>query len=559
MKKFIDYLGHIVTRKVVVDKKPEIPPSPETSSSIDRFSTSKRKDLGVYAASFLVLLILLGGSYLYKNSKGLNGLFLVGNVPTKEFDLNTDVPPGNLLILIEADLRDGLQNQLDIYAADVKRELNWDTVIKEVTPDKDILSLKSLVKNYYNTEGLDGLLLIGNIPTGNMYHPDVLLDSAGYALWDAIYQDINDDCVYSVKKDAFDYSIEECNPVRVQPFWVARLTPNSTTESALSQLKNYFERNHKFRTGDFAFAGKQLVYLPLLNDLTATDMADQIEAFKESFTIYRNYDESDLLFVNPTQRSSDQEYLSAISEPYQYEAITYSGDGSPVFHQKNIYSENINNPSFFLIHFLSSSVGRFTVPDYIAGKYLFGGGLLAYAPSATVSQILTESGLFDREMYVMLSQGVPFYKALKFRNGGGNNILGDPTLKMRYGHTFSSGARAILSASEIFLSDAGNEQTITLANIGNEPLLFDLKLNFLRQKYSSSIVGTSYSIDANTIVTSNMPNKLMPEQSTVINFQPDVAAQTQDLPAGRYEAIFSIVSNDSQHPLIEIPFHFTKQ
>lgn len=543
-----------------------------SSFDVEEVFNIKRSGLRNLCIAVLFVFIILGGFgyiYIHRDSSVSSPSKIVVEdeslsqdktnesvIQPKTDILNSKKSSGNLLVLIEDNLFSGLENELNTYTADVKRELGWSTEIRKVISADDIFSLKSFVKDYYKDKGLDGVLLIGDVPTGNLYHSEVdtgsIFNSQGYILSDSIYQDVNDDCIYSVRKQAFDYKKIECQTgTTLQPYWVARLTPNSTTESALSQLKSYFERNHKFRTGDITFNARQLAYMPILVEFPGA--VEDTRKFKESFIAYKNYISSDLVFIDPMKSSSDKEYLSAISEPYKYEAITFNGHGLPDFHQKNIYPDSIGKTSFVFLDLLSCSVGRFTTPDYLAGKYLFKGGLITLAASVPVYA----SSVFDRNMYVLLSQGVPFFRAFEF-GGLGSNILGDPTLKMRYAHMSQSDARLEVSSKELWLSESGTDQTVTLKNTGSEPLLFDARMKFLKQKNSSGLIGTSYVQDASVITGDNKPNMIMPGKTGTLSFQPGYAVQTKDLPAGTYEAKFLIVSNDPQNPFIEIPVHYTK-
>lgn len=556
-KELVEYIKNQVALgkdKTVI--KQELISSGEWSSSDvqeafdDKTSHTKRIFTIFFILFFLFVLAGIGFMYVYKDSLSTDYLEIIDqHTPV------ASVTSGNLLVLVEESLVDGLQKELDTYGKDVKRELNWDTEIKTVSKSDDIFSLKNIVKDNFKSKGLDGVLLVGNIPTGNMYHSDVdtnsIFNSQGYVLSDSIYQDINDDCIYSPQKQAFNYKKIECQTgITLQPYWVARLTPNSKTESSLSQLKSYFERNHRFRTGDISFNNKHLAYMPILNDLPS--ITEEVKSFKESFVSYKNYESSDLSFIDVSRSDSDKEYLSAISNPYEYESITFNGHGLPDFHQKDIKPNDLNKTSFVFLNLLSCSVGRFTSPDYLAGKYLFGGGLITLAASVPAFA----SSVFERDMYVMLSQGVPFYKAFQF-GGIDSNILGDPTLKMRYNHTSSSEARLVVSVKEVTLSNTGEVQIITLKNTGSTPLLFNARLKFLKQEHSSGLVGSGYSMDANVISEDNQPNKLMPGKSTDLSFEPGYAIETKNLPTGNYEAMFLIISNDPNNPLVEIPVHFT--
>ncbi len=510
-----------------------------------------RSNKFIYLVLFLILIIVIGIGYVYGKK-----LLIPQVSTTQSVDQLPTKTAGKLLILIEASLTNGLQSELETYRRDVKNELGWDTEIKEVTSTDDIFLLKDFVKNVYKTKGLGGVLLVGNVPTGMMYHPEVdtssLFNSEGYILGDSIYQDLNDDCVYSAQKQAFSYKNVECQVVTtIQPYWVARLTPNSTKISSLVLLKDYFKRNHDFRTGIVTFGKKQLAYMPLLNESPTRKKEEQ--NFKDYFVVYGEYSPSDLTFIDQTRTDSDQLYLSAIAQPYKYEAVTFNGHGAPNFHQKNIGPKDITKTSFVYINLLSCSVGRFTTPDYLAGEYLFGGGLITIANSVPVFS----TSLFDKDLYEMLTNGIPFYKAFEF-GGIGANILGDPTLKMRYGPVDKSTAKMNLSLNELSFSKSTKEQKLVIQNTGTSPLIFTARFKLLKQKNSSYYKGSGYGMDSNVISDNTGQNMILPGKSSTFAFQREYFIKEDGLPPGRYEGRFLIVSNDSEQPLVEIPVYYQK-
>ena len=293
---------------------------------------------------------------------------------------------GIVLILVDETVLPSLKEELVNYTGDIKRELGLDTLIKSVSSTDDVHSLKSYVLDFFKKENLIGVLLIGNIPTGYFYHPDVqtgVFTSEGLILGDFIYQDILNACDFSPEHNAFSYKNTECQTTAtIQPYWVARLTPNSSDHSDIELLKNYFKRNHEYRNGLFSFEQKALIYQPVILDFKGNEQQTAIDNIKQDLNKFETYPSGKYNFIDIFSSQSDNDYLSNLSRGY--ETLIFNGHGTPLFHQKNITSKSQIDAKFFFGNFLSCSVGRFTTKDYIAGKYLFGGGLVSLAPSTPV-------------------------------------------------------------------------------------------------------------------------------------------------------------------------------
>ncbi len=408
---------------------------------------------------------------------------------------NDNIETGKtVLILVDETVLPDLKKELENYTGDIKKELGLDTYIKSVSPVENIHSLKSYVLDFFKTGNLNGVLLIGNIPTGYFYHPDVptgVFTSEGLSLGDYIYQDFLNACEFSVERNAFSYKNEECQVgVTIQPYWVARLTPNSSNHSDIELLKDYFKRNHELRNGLYAFEQKVLLYQPVILDYKGTEQ-ETINKIKKDLNSFGGmYPPGNYKFIDIFSPSSDSDYLSEL--PKGYETLIFNGHGTPLFHQKNITPKSQINAKFFFGHFSSCSVGRFTTRDYLAGEYLFSGGLVSLAPSVPVFA----TSDFNAEFHIMLANGVPFYKAIEW-SGIGGNIFGDPTLRMRYNQLKPSQSKIQVSANQLTFSKDNPTHEFVIENVSDSPLYFYVRGKYLKQKNHSHLNIFSSMIDAN--------------------------------------------------------------
>ncbi len=161
---------------------------------------------------------------------------------------------GKILIIVNSGIKDGIQPSLDQYTSDLQIE-GYNVIVSTVsggTP-KD---LRAYLQNELG-ENLVGCVLIGDLPV-----PWFELDSDwGYEEFpcDLFYMDLNgewDDIDNDGKFDSHSSGNGDMKP----EIWVGRLTSSPLTVNEIELLKNYFIKNHKYRTGNLNVNKRALIY-----------------------------------------------------------------------------------------------------------------------------------------------------------------------------------------------------------------------------------------------------------------------------------------------------------
>ncbi len=470
-----------------------------------------------------------------------------------------------VLLLVEDTLVDGLANELKTYGEDINREFGFQSIVKSFPVSATVFELKSFIGEIYNTQKLNGVLLVGNLASGKFYNPDIpskaIWYSEGLPLNDYIYQDVFNHCVYSQERDAFDYTSPGCSSYEIRPFWVSRLTPNSSSQDSLAALEDYFKRNHEYRSGKYKYGERALIYTPILIEEQPPFRQGSISRIQEGLEFISIYS-GKYEFIDPSKPDSGRTYLNRIKELKGYEIVLYNGHGAPTTHQafigndQYIGPEAIKDANFFFADFRSCSIGRFTVKDYMVGKYLFEGkGLVARAASVPVFGGSDP----DTYLYFALTEGDPLFQALKVVEMGASNMLGDLTLRMRYKQSTihsSQDPQILISPSSSLFQSPSYETQLTIRNNGNSPLRFRTSLfRFHAASHVLTVRGTSSSYSDEF-----KPEKdvfLLPPQSegTIIS-KLDVDPNTI---SGMYPGELFLFSNDSMAPVITIPFEVQVQ
>jgi hypothetical protein len=470
-----------------------------------------------------------------------------------------------VLILVDDSLVNQLSSGLATYQSDINKDLKLSSQIISISSTAKAEQVKSVIRGFYNKGNLGGVLLVGNIASPKTYFTDPPANPNDYSLTDAVYQDVYDNCGYSSSLDAYSYKNSfGCENQSIQPYWIGRLTPNSSKQTALSLLKNYFQRNHAYRTGLYVFQKNTLLYSPVIfSPWTSGTDADHQYTLNTVLNYYNTnvlnpYSQNQTKLIipgyNEQRENGDGDYLKELQKQYFYETVLFNGHGSPTFHEVNTNPGDIKNANFFFADIRSCSVGKFTTQDNLTNDYLFNGnGFIVLANSVDVAA----SNLPSDGLYPLLSVGYPFYEALKVVGlGVPTNVLGDPTLRMRYNYTTpsnnSAGPIMNITYNNIVLTKQNPTAEIKIKNNGNSDLRFYITSNKYKNKFGTNLFDLNFSFPP--IFTFSNGSQLLgsgKEGSITLTS----SFKFDETNSGSYGGTIFIFSNDSALPVKEIPFN----
>lgn len=336
------------------------------------------------------------------------------------------------------------------------------------------------------------------------------------------------------------------------PFWISRLTPPLHKINQSNQLlKDYFIRNHKFRTGQISFQQKQLVYAPILD----TDDSPETRAMETQsyLQFYKNktlapYLSADINFM--PSGTTDDIYFQELNKRYEY--VFYNGHGGPFGQQSNIDSKAIiaRAPKSLLYEFLSCAVGRYTEENYLAGTYLFQSEALI-----TLTAQIPIIGSFQPSYYsqIFLTHGKTIGETSKLVNFGALKVLGDGTLKLRHNQKTSAANPRIMINSlrldfgKLSHSKIEKKETFSVKNNGNAPLIININADLSISKISQ--------VNKVSVASFNNPNEEITIQSgEVKGFDLNINAGGDPTFIGKYNGYFYIFTNDPINYAIKVPY-----
>ncbi|MDZ4296441.1 MAG: hypothetical protein U1A16_03665, partial [Patescibacteria group bacterium] len=252
----------------------------------------------------LTLIVLIGGYLIWAKTKSSwpfskNGAFTASQQSAEDnFQKPSEqMEPGTIALVVKKENYDSLASEISTWTKDVERETKNNVEVKIYENNVNKEKVKTDLKNLYYSKNLRGAVLIGNIPYAragihcSSYPQQILpcldFDSVNTVPFgtenlnidDYFYTDIESKCQYNQKLDAF-YTDSCSKDSSEQPFWISRLTPPLHNLSEANRLlKNYFVKNHKFRTREFSFEHKLLTYAPVLLDFESEPREASVKNF----------------------------------------------------------------------------------------------------------------------------------------------------------------------------------------------------------------------------------------------------------------------------------------
>jgi hypothetical protein len=330
-----------------------------------------------------------------------------------------------VLILINADIRESIKVELKQFISDLETLDGYAVRVDDInggSPEE----LRAHIINQYDllssSNPLAGCVLIGDLPVPWFGVTEK------FPL-DAFFMDLHGD--WGIDANGEIISI----PGQIIPeIWVGRLTAGPLSGNEVDLLKNYFARNHAYRTGQMNVVCRAMAYV------------DDDWTFKGDYGLISAY--QDVKVVNDVGTTDAFDFISRLSENYELiQVAVHSSASAHTFKNNHEWSGSVTNmqilatnPQAVFYCFDACRVARYTDNDYIGGCYIFsnGHGLAVIGETQNANAMEAPS-----EFYALFGQGLSFGDSfIKWLNFGGRanyhkdrTILGDPTLKKQSEYT----------------------------------------------------------------------------------------------------------------------------
>ncbi|MBN2591015.1 MAG: hypothetical protein JXA96_14205 [Sedimentisphaerales bacterium] len=461
----------------------------------------------------------------------------------------------SVAIIIDANTFVSLQSEIERLKTDIENDLgvhvyiiadNW----------KDIESIKTVLEEKYNNNTLIGTILIGDIPTAHFEY-----QNSGDMPSDWYFQDFSDNFFDTDNDGKFEreFYIAETD-VTMRDIWTGRLKPPLDRLEGIEMLRNYLDRNHKYRIGDFEYAEKMLYYGSVAinqNGISEEDYFNLINQINEYTGFYESISDVNA-FYETSLESQKQIYLSQLSGSFDFAFINIHGSATSQWlgGSTYVYNDEIKKaqPGALFSVLASCSNGDFTQQNYFAGWYLFSGNSLVVMGNTIPTMLVGADSAEFLKDYIPLGLGVDFGSMYQNdRSFMVNHIFGDPTLTMRK-KTAGELPHLVIDKTNLEFADTirGTKTTkyISFENSGTETL----KVKFVKGPYS--INGRWEQLGYWDVFYYKHPET----GSTFRDFEVS-AGQTknitfvfyprEDAPDGKYSMTMLFQTNDPEMPYLE--------
>jgi len=296
--------------------------------------------------------------------------------------------------------------------------------------------IRKLLQDEALKREIAGVLLVGNVPYARY---EMEIENYTYVFpCDQFYMDLDGKWTDSDGNKIYDMHTNETGDVEPE-IWAGRLFASTVPGSETDLLINYFNKNHRFRTGQLTLPRRGLAYID--DDFLVPGVDEANSSLR---MIYGN--ETTLIIDRETTNATH--YKNTLNDTLGYEWLHLESHGNFKKHAFKtsggwtyLYSSEVRSvdPHAFFYNLLACDSTDFTcrnlTTDYIGGAYLFANtyGLLVVG--------CTKPGSMGRysDFYKPVSEGKCIGQAFKewFEKYGelypefhyGMTILGDPTLQ----------------------------------------------------------------------------------------------------------------------------------
>lgn len=351
----------------------------------------------------------------------------------------------NVEVIVSGSLYSGgeMATSLSRYVGDLQAQGYRPYVTAGLFPNP--AALRSHLASRHGTEGLAGVVLIGDLPVEHFERDGQFGDPEDYDRFpcDLYYMDLD-----GVWSDGDGNGTYDTHLGNVAPeIWVGRMTTSplaglhaGRTEAGL--LNDYFRKNHHYRLGRISLPDDGLAYIDDDWSYTANSWGNalgrsvggSVQIIKAGATTVAG-DYKDRL--DPNNTSGYESVLLAAHSDATYHVFEIGGERSG----GSVYSSELSglDPQALFYNLFACSNADYQVDGYMAGEYVFGTGRGLLAVGST-----KKGGMRNFEdYYEPLGDGKPFGEAfldwwLARAAGGfqtsetdwyyGMTMIGDPLL-----------------------------------------------------------------------------------------------------------------------------------
>jgi hypothetical protein len=342
-------------------------------------------------------------------------------------------PNGKVVVAVNSTLYPQVSSSISRYVSDIATQ-GYYGVVHTVSSSGSPGQLRNYLKGVTD---IAGVVMVGQLPVAWYEHnQDYCGDNNNcHAEWpcDLYYMDLNGNWGDADHDGMFDSHTGHTKP----DIFLGRLAAYTLPGNEADLVNKYFQKNHRFRTGDAGFSARGVTFVDDDWNGWGKCSMDLHLSIVDSYTA-KDYTNS-VNYKDKLKKRLAWMQLCCHSWPGGHHFKKPGGDGGYVYSDD---LKNTNFPQAFFHNLFCCSSANFTVNNYQAGWYTFGN---SYGLS-TIGSSKTGSMLYFEYFYGALKEGMtigeamvawwdalyPYDKTDRSWHYG-MTIIGDPLLNWRVG------------------------------------------------------------------------------------------------------------------------------
>lgn len=391
-----------------------------------------------------------------------------------------------IAIVVEKYLKEKIEESLSTYIQDLKNE-GYEPILKEwsLQEQRAPSELKNYLKGIYNESGrLQGAVFIGDLPIAIFETPSHQ-DYQGPYPTDHYFMDLEgtewEDRSNNRYLDWPEFTAENSANLKV---WISRIkVPQSwgTLNNKVALIKEYFKKNHEFRTGGRLYDERNWTYIN----------TEFIEEAKEGkiYDVYAAWNPKTNFFINDLPKTVFLELLTentnelGMSDTHGNKNQLWINGANETLTSRELKNLGVQTP--FLI-ILACWIGDYTARDYFAGALIFSNKSAVQAIiAATLPVAAWHMDLFSYAFENGSNFGESYLKYLVSNSDWHKEILADERGRVILGDGTLKRQRFILGENNIKVEENVLEPTEVLTYIMPAsvlPIINTLRFSFPKKE-----------------------------------------------------------------------------
>jgi hypothetical protein len=335
-------------------------------------------------------------------------------------------------IIVDEGIYGSITAELDRYMNDIRAEGKYVPML--IHRDwVDEVEVKNQLKFVYTNYNLAGALFVGDIPVAYFEKEENFPDADPtwvdfpmdlfYMDMDGFWEDTDLDRAYDVHEDGNGDVEPEIFVGRLYASTVTIPDENGNPQDEVTLIRNYFDKNHAYRTGNLSLEKRSLIFVDTPWKKDSWRLKQEVDILYNRGKFYNDDGDATHKYYYMKELGNEYEWVSVMVKSSQNKhTFDYDTPYESTVENHEI-SEKDPKANFYNLHACKAARYTYSMKNgYIGGHYIFA---KTYGVCA-VGQTKAGGMYYTADFYTALSQGANIGEALLawFVNNGWTDIPG---------------------------------------------------------------------------------------------------------------------------------------